>query len=82
MTTHRQTTGRHDNQPTAIFTDNQLADTTTDRQDKSQTIILKTHRHSPTLTDRAFPRKGMKRNIFSMSILLYFRKRTHTPLCC
>ena len=43
MTTHRQTTGRHDNSATALFHRKP-----TRRHDK--TIFLKTHRHSPTET--------------------------------
>ena len=73
MTTHRQTTGRHDNSPTACFTDNQLADTTTGRQDKSQIFFLKTRRQSPTLTDRTFPRKGMKVKCFQGQYCFMFR---------
>ena len=60
-----------------FFTDNQLADTTTGRHDKSQTHFLKTHRHSPTLTDRDFPRKRMKRNIFFYVNIALFSERTH-----
>ena len=72
MTTHRLTTGRHDNSATALFHRQP-----TRRHDhwptRQVTIFLKTHRHSPTLTDRDFHRKRVKRNIFfSMSILLYF----------
>ena len=59
-TTHRQTTGRHDDSPTVFFTDSRLTDTTTDRHDKTQTQFKKkikkkknhrlTRRHSPTVT--------------------------------
>ena len=53
--------------PTTNSPTRPLADTTSHRQ-----FFLKTHRHSPTLTDRAFPRKGVKRNIsYNVNIALF-----------
>ena len=64
MTTHRQTTGRHDNSATALFhrQPTRRHDHWPTRQ-VTDIFFKKTHRHSPTLTDRDFPRKRMKRNI-------------------
>ena len=45
--------------PTTNSPPRPLADTTSHRQ-----FFLKTHRHSPTLTDRAFPRKRDEKNFF------------------
>ena len=77
MTTHRQTTGQHDNSTTALFHRQP-----TRRHDQWPTRqvtdnFLKTHRHSPTLTDRDFSRKRMKRNIFFNVNIALFSKRTH-----
>ena len=74
MTTHRQTTGRHDNSATALFHRQP-----TRRHDHWPTrqVTYNFFKNSPTLTDRDFPRKRMKRNIFLNVNIALFSERTH-----
>ena len=82
MTTHRQTTGRHDNSATAIFHrqptrrhDHWPTGQVTDNFLKNSPTLADTHRQSFS------PRKGVKRNmLFKVNIALHSETNTITIL--
>ena len=80
MTTHRQTTGRHDDSPTMFFsaTTNSptrpLTDRTSHRQIKKKLTDI--HRYSPTLTDCYYSWKmNERKSFFSNTMSVYSSKK-------
>ena len=78
MTTHRQTIGRHDNSATAIF---HRQPTRQHNHWPTRQVTDNFFKYSQKLTDRAFPRKGVKINIsYNVNIALFSETNT-SPLC-